>query len=304
MTELDQLRRAIAALEALRPTLGESIMDMALAPLRKRSSALERLEGRNGQERRLVSVLFTDVANSTELSQGLEPEEVLDIMDGALQRLAIPVSEYGGRVTRFMGDGFLAIFGLPIARENDALQPVRAGLQILEAGWGYAEELEHRRGIHGFTVRVGISTGLVATGGFSEAEDTVMGLPVNLGARLEQAAPPGGVLISHDTYQRVRGAFEVEALPPIVVEGFSEPVPAYLVRCALPCNSGSGGCNRHGPEALTTGGVTELGRPQGALEPASQETETQNVILPSYAAMSESCLPYESGDAPIAWGPE
>jgi class 3 adenylate cyclase len=230
---MDELRQAIAALEAQRTTLGESILNIVLAPLRRRLSALERQEGRHKQELRLVSVLFADIVHSTELSQGLEPEQILEIMDGALQRLAGPVEEHGGRVTRFMGDGFLAIFGLPTGRESDARQAVRAGLQILETAQAYSEELVLRHGIRGFNVRVGISTGLVAVGGFSEAEDTVMGLPVNLGARLEQAAPSGGLLISHDTYQHVRGAFEVEPLAPIVVEGFSEPVPAYLVTCAL-----------------------------------------------------------------------
>ena len=80
--------------------------------------------------------------------------------------------------------------------------------------------------IRGFEVRVGISTGLVATGGSTEAEDTIMGLPVNLGARLENAAPPGGLLISHSTYQQVRGAFEIEPQEPILAKGFADPVPA------------------------------------------------------------------------------
>jgi len=300
MTELAQLRRAITALEALRPALGESIIDMALAPLRKRLSALDRLEGRNGQERKLVSILFADVVNSTELSQGLEPEEILEIMDGALQRLAVPVPEYGGRVTRFMGDGFLAIFGLPIGRENDALQAVYAGLRILEVGQTYAQELEHRHGIHGFNVRVGISTGLVATGGFSEAEDTVMGLPVNLGARLEQAAPPGRLLISHRTYQYVRGAFEVEALAPIVVEGFSEPVPAYLVTCALPCTFRGAARGEDGLETTMTGPDTRLERPQAAYEQSPYGTETHPVTILSDAECGISRRPYELGDAAVA----
>ena len=263
MTELEQLRRAITALEAQRTDLGESIIDMALAPLRQRLSVLERLEGRGAQERKLVSVLFVDVVNSTELSQGLEPEVILEIMDGALQRLAVPVREYGGRVTRFMGDGFLAIFGLPTGREDDARQAVHAGLQILEAGQAYAEEVERRHGIHCFDVRVGISTGPVATGGFSEAEDTVMGLAVNLGARLEEAAPPGGLLISHNTYEQVRGAFEVEALAPIVVEGFADPVPAYLVMCALPC-----------PTYRSVAADAEPEQIPATSEPASQVTES------------------------------
>jgi class 3 adenylate cyclase len=152
----------------------------------------------------------------------------------ALKRLAAPVEAHGGHVTRFQGDGFKAVFGLPVAHENDPEQAVRAGLEILAVAAEIAQELETERGISDFKVRVGVNTGLVASGGETEADDTVMGRAVNLAARLESAAPPGGLLISHFTYRHVRGVFDVDVLPPIRAKGFDKPVEVYLVKRAKP----------------------------------------------------------------------
>ena len=80
-----------------------------------------------------------------------------------------------------------------------------------------------------FQVRVGINTGLAALGGMTEAEDTVMGSTVNLAKRVESAAPPGGLLITHNTYRHVRGIFNVEPRKPIKAKGFDEPIQVYIV---------------------------------------------------------------------------
>jgi len=201
--QVNNLEQAIAALEAQRQTLGDAVVDSALAPLREKLAEVQsqRLE----QQRKLATILFTDVVGSTRIAQQLDPEEVVDLMDAALKRLAGPVEGHGGHVTRFQGDGFKAVFGLPVAHENDPEMAIRAGLGILETAQEIAKELERDRGIPSFQVRVGINTGLVAAGGQTEAEDTVMGEAVNLAARLESAAPPGALLISHNTYRHVRG---------------------------------------------------------------------------------------------------
>ena len=129
-----------------------------------------------------------------------------------------------------MGDGFKAVFGEPTAQENDAEMAIRAGLEILADANVYAAELERKWRVSGFDVRVGINTGMVAVGGITESDDTVMGLTVNLGDCLgESSAPPGGLLISQNTYQHVRGIFEFEPLPPFEAKGFDEPVQVYLV---------------------------------------------------------------------------
>jgi tetratricopeptide (TPR) repeat protein len=128
-----------------------------------------------------------------------------------------------------MGDGFLAVFGLHRTRENDAEMAVRAGLDILESARSVAADVAREHHIDGFRVRVGINTGLVVTGGVTEAEDTVMGSAVNLASRIESAAPAGGILISQSTYRQVRGRFDVEAAGTIDAKGFDDPVPVHLV---------------------------------------------------------------------------
>ena len=232
--QVAEIQNAIAALETQRGVLNDGVIDASVAALKERLSALEKQVDLPEQQRKLATLLFVDTVGSTRLYQGLDPEETRDIQDAALKRLSEPVSEQGGHVTRFMGDGFKAIFGVPLAKEDDPERAVRAGLGILEAARKIALEMKTQWGIDGYQVRVGINTGLVAVGGQTEAGDTVMGAPVNLAARLESAAPPGGVLISHNTFRHIAGQFEVEPLPPVTAKGFDEPVAVYLVKRIRP----------------------------------------------------------------------
>ncbi len=229
-SERRRLEEAIAAQERLRGEVDDAVLDTVIAALREKLAAL----GPVGQQRKLLTILFMDVAGSTQIVRDMDPEENMAIMDTALRRLSGPVFDLGGSVTRYMGDGFKAVFGVPVAHENDPVQAVRAGLAILSEAEKYGTELERDWGIVGFRVRVGIHTGLVILGGFSEAEDTIMGAAVNLAARIESAAPPGSVLISHDTYQHVQGLFEMQPLEPITAKGFDRPVPVYRVIRARP----------------------------------------------------------------------
>ncbi|MGD8517400.1 MAG: adenylate/guanylate cyclase domain-containing protein, partial [Anaerolineae bacterium] len=234
LTQVETLRQAVAALEAQRATLGDVVVDTAIAPLREKLALLEQQREPRAQERRLVTIMFVDIVRSTEISQGLEPEETLELMQGALARLAGPITAHGGHVTRYMGDGLMAVFGLETTREKDAVEAVRAGLELLQAIAAYNQTLRSGHSLAGLDVRVGINTGVVALGGFSEKEHTLSGLPVNLAARLEQAAPPGGILISDSTLQQVHFAFDVDAQAPIRAKGFHDPVPVYLVRRVKP----------------------------------------------------------------------
>jgi class 3 adenylate cyclase len=218
--EIARLREAINTLESQRETLGDAVVEALIQASEKQLAELEGRSKSPHQQRKFATILFVDVVGSTQLGQHLEPDEVLEVMDAALKRLAAPVEKHGGHVTRFQGDGFKAVFGVPVAHENDPEMAVRAGLGILEISQEIATEWEHQHDIPGFQVRVGVNTGLVASGGETEAEDTIMGRAVNLAARLESAAPPGGLLISHFTYQHVRGVFDVDVLPPVQAKGF------------------------------------------------------------------------------------
>ncbi len=182
------------------------------------------------RQRKLVTLLYMDVVGSTAMTRDLDPEDNLELMENALLRLVEPVQAHGGRVTRYTGDGFKAIFGDPVAREDDPEQAIRAGLEMLDVSKELAKEIEKEWEIRDFQIRIGIDTGLAALGGQTEAEDTVKGRVVNLAVRIESAAPPGGLLISHNTYRHVRGVFNVDPLDPITAKGFPDPVPVYLVQ--------------------------------------------------------------------------
>jgi class 3 adenylate cyclase len=117
------------------------------------------------RERRIVTILFSDVKGSTPMAERLDPEEFTDIMVGAMDVLIEPTTRYEGALARMMGDGILAFFGAPIAHEDDLERACHAALDIVRGVGEYAAHLEEERAISGFNVRVGIHTGLVVAGG-------------------------------------------------------------------------------------------------------------------------------------------
>src|SRR5690554_1050349 len=228
MDPRQQLEQAIKTLEGQRTVLGSAVVDPAIAGLRRQLAGLyPRHEP--VQERRLVTILFLDVVDSTRMGRHLDPEDVLEIMDGALQRFTVIIEQHHGRVDRYLGDGLMAIFGTPIAHEDDAEQAVRAGLAITADALEYAQEVASRWQVQRFQVRVGINTGQVALGGASFANYTAMGTAVNLAARMESAAAPGGVLISKETYRHVQGLFEVDGPHTITVKGKVNPIETHSI---------------------------------------------------------------------------
>jgi class 3 adenylate cyclase/tetratricopeptide (TPR) repeat protein len=222
------LEDAIAAQEQLRGSVPDAVVDATIAALRRQIDELlppTPVE----QRRRLVTILFMDIVGSTDLIRDLDPEDSMAILDTALQELSVPIRSHGGRVTRYMGDGFLAVFGLEKARENEAEMAVRAGIGLCAAADTVRSRLERERNLSVFGVRIGINTGLVVSGGTTEAEGTIMGAAVNLAARLESAAPPGRVLISSATRDHVQHAFDLAPAGTIEAKGFSQPVAVFLV---------------------------------------------------------------------------
>jgi class 3 adenylate cyclase/tetratricopeptide (TPR) repeat protein len=226
MSERESLEKAIALQESLRGTVDDAIIDATIATLKEK---LAELEIAPQEMRKLATILFMDIAGHTALTVDLDPEEQMALVDPILARFAAQIEAFGGHIARFQGDGFKAVFGLPVAKENDPRQAVRAGLALQKEATKIASELKIDRGFPDFRVRVGISTGLVFAGGKTEGEDTIKGAAVNLAARLESAAEPGMVLVSHDTFLQVRGIFDATPLEPIQAKGFSKPVKVYQV---------------------------------------------------------------------------
>ncbi len=292
MTDSEQLELAITALENQRSVLGDEVVDAALVSMREKLAALIETQ-KDTQQRKLATVLFMDIVGSTSITQDLDPEDTMIILETALQRLANPIHAYGGRVTRFMGDGFLALFGSPVARENEPEMGIRAGLQILEEARAYARELEAQWHIPDFNVRVGINTGMVIIGGSTEAENTIMGTTVNLAARLENAAQPGTVLISHQTYQHVRGMFDLQLLGPISVDGFDAPVQVYQVHQAKPPAFRMTTRSVAGIETRMVGRDPEMLMLQNMFRDTTEDTEVHVVTVIGDPGVGKSRLLYE-----------
>ena len=182
-------------------------------------------------ERKFVTVLFADVVDSTAMGERLDPEQVIEIMNGAFAFLNVAVAKYDGTVARLMGDAVLAFFGAPVAHEDDAERAVRAGLEIQARAREYAKVTKRDYGVD-FTVRVGINTGLAVlavVGDEIKTEYTAMGDTTNVAARLQSAAMPGTVLISAETYHLVKNLFDFNPRGAIEVKGKSAPIETYEV---------------------------------------------------------------------------
>jgi class 3 adenylate cyclase len=274
---------------------GSEAMTQAIQRLIPKGFA-DRLLATRGQvshERRLVTILFSDVTGSTAIGEPLDPEELMEIMSGAFEFLIQPIYHYEGTLARLMGDAVLAFFGAPIAHEDDPERAIRAGLEITAEAAAYAEKLQSERGIAGFNVRVGINTGLVVVGEVGSdlrVEYTAMGDAVNLAARMEQAAPPGGILISHDTYRHVRGVFDVLPQEPLLVKGKTEPVLTYLVERAKPRALRKEMRGVEGIETRMVGRDAELLILQNAFLDTLEEAETQVVTIVGEAGVGKSRL--------------
>lgn len=183
-------------------------------------------------ERRIVTILFSDVKGSTALAENLDPEEVLEIMNNAFKILIDPVVKYEGKVARLMGDAILAFFGAPVSHEDDADRACRAALEIIEGAKVFAKKLHEEKGIEGFNVRVGINTGLVVVGEVgadSNVEYTAMGDAVNTAARMESSAEPGTILITEETKKHLQSEFMFLDLGGLQVKGRKEAVNTFRV---------------------------------------------------------------------------
>jgi class 3 adenylate cyclase/tetratricopeptide (TPR) repeat protein len=176
--------------------------------------------------RKIVTIVFSDLAGSTALGERLDPESLREVLARYFERMRTALEEHGGVVEKYIGDAVMAVFGLPQVHEDDALRAVRAAHQMRTALVQLNEELEAFYGVR-LTNRTGVNTGEVIAGDASLRQRLVSGDAVNVAARLEQAAPGNEVLISASTRRLVRDVAVVEEVEPLELKGKSERVPAY-----------------------------------------------------------------------------
>jgi predicted ATPase/class 3 adenylate cyclase len=191
-------------------------------------------------ERRQLTVLFCDLVGSSTLASRLDPEELRDLIRSYQAACTSVIRRFDGTVSRYMGDGILALFGYPFAHEDDGERAVRSGLDIVSA---MAALLGPHRaeGAERLAVRVGIATGLVVAGdligeGASE-EEAIVGETPNLAARLQGVTSPNSVVIAASTRSLIGERFECVDLGTHTLRGFADPVRAWQVLAPRPATS-------------------------------------------------------------------
>jgi class 3 adenylate cyclase/tetratricopeptide (TPR) repeat protein len=226
------------------------------------------------EQRKTVTVLFCDVVGSTSLGESTDPEALRALLASYFESMKAIVEHHGGSVEKFIGDAVMAVFGVPVVHEDDALRAVRAAVEMREA----FPEL----GIQG---RIGVTTGEVVSG---TEERLATGDAVNVAARLEQAAQPGEILIADETLQLTRDGVEVEAVEPLTLKGKSKAVLTHR----LISLQGEQGVTRH-LEAPMVGREREVDRLRDAFEQAVGDGSCQLFTILGPAGVGKSRLAAE-----------
>jgi class 3 adenylate cyclase len=176
-----------------------------------------------------VTVLFADIRGSTELIQGLDPEDARRLLDPAIHHMMDAVHRYEGTVNQVLGDGIMALFGAPIAHEDHALRASYAALAMQAGMRDYTEEIRRTHGLE-LRIRVGLNSGEVvvrAIGNDLHMDYSAVGQTTHLAARMEQLAAPGSIRLAAATLRLVEGLVRVNALGPVPVKGLAEPVEVF-----------------------------------------------------------------------------
>ncbi len=287
--EIEHLNLALAALDGQRQVLGDAVVDAAQAPIRERLRVLQQKPIE--QQRKQVTVLFADVSGFTAAVEDQDAEDVADAVNTLWALVDHTILAQGGVIDKHIGDAVMALWGTNSSQEDDPERAVLAALtiqqQIEETG---PKWLAGKR----FAMRIAIHTGPVFLGVVgTTGEYTALGDTVNTANRLQMAAPVGGVLISHETFQLVRGLFEVVQVETIDARGKSTPLQAYQVLRAKPRTFRQLRRGLEGIETRMVGRDVELRSLQEAYRRTFQEKRSQLVTVIGDAGIGKSRLLYE-----------
>ena len=238
--------------------------------------------------RKIVTVLFADVIESTSLGEKLDPEALRWVMSRYFERMQAIVERHEGQVEKFIGDAIMAVFGIPVAHEDDALRALRAAAEMRASLAELNVELQRNQGIR-LEVRIGVNTGEVVAGDPSAGQRLVTGDAVNVAARLEQAASPGQVLLGEETHRLIGEGVQVKGPEVIVAKGKRDPVVAFVLvdlrrDASFPV---------HRLDAPLVGREHEFGALRAALERAISERSCRLVTVLGAAGVGKSRLAAE-----------
>ena len=210
----------------VRKTFGRYLSDDVVATLLSNPDALEL-----GGEKRKVSILMSDLRGFSNISENLAPEQVVEVLNTYLGKMADIISRYMGTIDEFIGDAILAIFGAPFLRDDDAMRAVACATEMQCAMTGVNEELA-RRGLPSLEMGIGINTGEVVVGNIGSQTRTkygVVGSHVNLTSRIESYSVGSQILISDSTYNEVKHIVHIGKQMKLSAKGFSEPFSIYEI---------------------------------------------------------------------------
>ncbi|MDP9256390.1 MAG: AAA family ATPase, partial [Actinomycetota bacterium] len=238
-----------------------------------------------GEARKIVTIVFSDVASSMRLGEMLDAESLRRVMSRYFEAMRAVLERHGGVVEKYIGDAVMCVFGVPRLHEDDALRAVRAAVEMREDLVRLNEELARSAGVK-LVTRTGVNTGEVVAGDIDSAQAFVAGDAVNVASRLETAAGPGEILIAESTHRLVRDAVLAERVGAMTVKGRSEKVSAWRV---LDVVAGAEGWTRQLDSPLV-GREHELGELQQGFERAVAEQSPQLVTIMGPAGIGKSRL--------------
>jgi predicted ATPase/class 3 adenylate cyclase len=237
--------------------------------------------------RKTVTIVFCDVTDSTVLGDRLDPESVREVMSRFFRSMREVLERHGGTVEKYIGDAVMAVFGIPVLREDDALRAVRAAAEMQEALTGLNRDLEGRWDVV-IQTRIGVNTGEVVVGDVAAGHALVVGDAVNVAARLEQAAGPGEVLLGAETLALVRDHVAAEPVGPLSLKG--KPVPLHAHRLVGLLTDREAGAR---PEPPLVGRRAQLETLRGAFARAVDERRAVILTVVGDAGVGKTRLAHE-----------
>jgi len=238
--------------------------------------------------RRTVTLIFCDLKGSTALTERLDPEAMHEVKERYFTTMAAEITKHGGKIEKYIGDAIMAVFGLPLPHEDDALRAVRAAAGMQAALRGVNEDLSERYGVV-LANRTGVNTGEVVANDDPTADQKLAtGDAVNVTARLEQAAPENEIYLGETTYRLVRDAVKVESVEPLELKGKSERVAAFRLVSAIGLD---GYVRRH--DSTIVGRDEELAAIDQALREVTETRGVRMITIVGDAGIGKSRLAQE-----------
>jgi class 3 adenylate cyclase/tetratricopeptide (TPR) repeat protein len=253
----------------------------------------EPISGRVGEtavptaERRFVSILFADLVGFTTLSEDRDPEEVQELLARYFEACRSVINRYGGTVEKFIGDAVMAMWGAPIAREDDAERAVRAAVELVAAVTAVGRQV----GLPRLAARAGVVSGEAAITVGAVGQGMVAGDVVNTASRLEAAARPGSVLVDEATYRAVRGSIAFEQAGDRALRGKRLPVPAWEARQVVAMRHGGGRSVL--PEGPLVGRDSSVAIVKDLLQAVREERSCRLVSIFGQAGLGKSRIAWE-----------